>query len=96
MTVYMASLRMHKDTFIASISLANIVASVPLAAFLYSRGIAEPEVIAISIGAMVPMFAGLIAGQMLRGRIDPKLFNRLLQIALIVAGLNFLRGAIAG
>ncbi|NND50577.1 MAG: sulfite exporter TauE/SafE family protein [Rhizobiales bacterium] len=96
MAVYMASLRMHKDAFIASISLANCAASLPLAVFLYFRGIAEPAVIATSIGAMAPMFAGLIAGQRLRGRIDAQLFNRLLQIALIVAGLNFLRGAIVG
>jgi uncharacterized membrane protein YfcA len=93
MAVYMSGLRMPRNTFICSISIANVAGSLPLTLFIYFRGIADLQLLAVSLIATVPMFAGLIAGQRARHLINAHVFYRLLQIVLVIAGINFLRNS---
>ncbi len=58
------------------------------------NGILTGEVAPLSLLASVPAFAGMWAGQRIRGRIDQETFRKVLLITLFVIGLNLIRRAV--
>lgn len=96
MVMYFVSLNLDKDAFIRTVGLVWFCASIPLVLAYWRHGILTPDRAVWSAVGCVPAFAGLAAGQWLRGRIDQALFRRVLLIVLLLIGLNLVRRAIWG
>jgi uncharacterized membrane protein YfcA len=87
---YLMSLKIDRDTFVASISVIYLSAALPLyGAMLWFHRIALTD-IALSAGAMLPMAAGLFLGKMLRKRLAEVVFRKLLLVFLVVLAVLLL------
>ncbi len=94
--VYLVALRLPKDEFVASISLVYFAGTIPLYTALALHGVLRLTELLLASLAAGPVFAGLAAGQWLRGRIDERLFRRALLAVLLLIGLNLVRRGIVG
>jgi uncharacterized protein len=84
------SLKIDRDTFVASISVIYLSAALPLyGAMLWFHRIALTD-IALSGLAMLPMAAGLFLGKMLRQRLAEVVFRKLLLVFLTLIALTLL------
>jgi uncharacterized protein len=87
---YLMSLKIDRDTFVASISVIYLSAALPLyGAMLWFHRIALTD-IALSGLAMLPMAAGLFLGKMLRQRLAEVVFRKLLLVFLTLIALTLL------
>jgi uncharacterized protein len=96
LVMYLMSLRLGKEDFVAAYGLIALCGAIPLALSYAWVGILGWQELWLSILALVPVFAGMWAGERIRHRIDPVLFRKVLLIALIVLGLNLLRRGLFG
>ena len=94
MLMYLVMLRLPKETFIRTVGLIWFAGSIPLIAAYVDNGILTGEVAPLSLLACVPAFAGMWAGQRIRGRIDQETFRKVLLITLFIIGLNLIRRAV--
>lgn len=88
---YMIALRLPRDVFIASTAVAFLCAGIPLAALLLIRGVYDLTLFLLSLGACLPVFGGLLLGEAIRRRVDPKGFRTVVLGALVLIGLDMLR-----
>ena len=87
---YLMSLKLERDTFVASISVIYLSAALPLyGAMLWFHRIAVTD-FALSAVAMLPMAAGLFLGKMLRRRLPEAVFRKLLLVFLTLLALLLL------
>jgi uncharacterized protein len=87
---YLLSLKIDRDTFVASISVIYLSAALPLyGAMLWFHRIALTD-IALSGLAMLPMAAGLLLGKMLRQRLAEVVFRKLLLVFLTLIAVMLL------
>jgi len=91
--MYLAGLRLGKERFVAVIALANVWATIVLAASMARFNLFGGTDFVASLLALVPSFAGLTVGQWLRGYINEDLFRKTLAAVLFVIGLNLVRKA---
>lgn len=89
--MYFVALHLKKDAFIGCISLVYLLTLVPAGFSYVALGVLETGHILPGLATFVPVFAGLAAGQWLRGRIDQDRFRKILLGAMIVIGLNLVR-----
>ncbi|MGQ0663911.1 MAG: sulfite exporter TauE/SafE family protein [Pseudomonadota bacterium] len=94
--IYVGALRLPKDEFVPAISLAFSTGSIALAVGLASYGVAGPAELGLSVVALVPVFAGLWAGQRVRFRLDELWFDRLRLVVYLASGSTFLLRAAGG
>jgi uncharacterized membrane protein YfcA len=91
---YLVALRLHKDEFVATVSLIYLCGSIALYISLWeSRVLTQDEFVA-SLLASLPTLAGVGLGTWLRGRIRQEIFQKLLVVLLFVAGANLIRRAL--
>jgi hypothetical protein len=88
---YMIALRLPRDVFIASTAVAFLCAGIPLAALLFIHGVYDLRLFLLSLGACLPVFAGLRLGEMIRRRTNPQGFRTIVLAALVLIGLDMLR-----
>jgi uncharacterized membrane protein YfcA len=93
--MYLAGLRLGKERFVAVIALANVWATIVLAASMARFNLFGGTDFVASLLALIPSFAGLTVGQWLRGYINEDLFRKTLAAVLLVIGLNLIRKALA-
>lgn len=93
--MYLAGLRLGKERFVAVIALANVWATIVLAASMARFNLFGGTDFVASLLALIPSFAGLTVGQWLRGYINEDLFRKTLAAVLLVIGLNLIRKAFA-
>ncbi len=94
LVIYLVSLKLPKDEFVATASFCNLVASLPLFAALAWHGFLDGETaIASGVGAVIA-WLGVLAGTWSRSRIPQETFRKILLYLLIVVGLNLLRRAV--
>lgn len=93
--IYLAGLKLGKEAMVAAISLANVWATVVLAAALARFELIGGADLAASVLALVPSFAGVLAGTWLRRRINEELFRKTLGAVLVLIGLSLIRKALA-
>lgn len=91
--MYLAGLKFGKERFVAAIALSNVWASLVLATSLERFNLLGGTDLVASLLALIPSFAGLAAGQWLRGRIDEDRFRKVLAVVLFLIGLNLIRKA---
>lgn len=93
--VYLSGLALDKEEMVAAISLANVWATLVLAAAMARFDLIGGADLAASLLALVPAFGGVLLGTWLRGRIDEELFRKTLAAVLFLIGLNLVRRAFA-
>ncbi|MFN7086103.1 MAG: sulfite exporter TauE/SafE family protein [Burkholderiales bacterium] len=92
--MYLAGLKLGKESFVAAISLANVWATVVLAAAMTRYELVSGTDLAASLFALVPSSLGVVLGTRLRHRIDEGLFRKALAAVLFLIGLNLIRKAL--
>ena len=88
---YMIALRLPREAFIASTAASFLCAGLPLTALLFLRGVYDLPLFLLSVAGCLPVFAGLLVGEAIRRRTDPRGFHKLVLGALILIGLDLLR-----
>ncbi len=84
---FMQAIGMDKDELIQALGVFFTVATVALSFNLTSAGLLTSATALPGAVAMVCSFAGMYAGQAVRSRLEPELFRRWFQIAMILLGL---------
>jgi len=96
LVMYLMSLRLSKEAFVASYGLIALCGAIPLAISYTAVGILGWRELWLSILALVPIFLGMWLGERIRHRIDPILFRKILLVILILLGLNLIRRGMFG
>jgi len=92
--LYLAGLKLPKDSFVAAVSLLFFMGSIGLSAGLLSFGITKPDQLLPSAAAAVPVFVGLWIGQLVRRRLDERRFATVLLLVYLASGASFLAKAL--
>ena len=85
------ALKLPKDMFISTIGVFYLFGITPLYATLVATGVIARDEIIGSVLVCIPLYAGLLFGTWLRGRISQSLFQRTLLISLVLISLNLIR-----
>lgn len=96
---YLQALGLQKDALVQALGLSFLVSTLALAASLGGSGALPAPTALASLGAVLPVLAGMALGQVLRSRLAPALFKRAFFIGLIALGLHLVwqhRHALAG
>ena len=88
--MYLASLRLDRDTFVGVISSIYLCCSVTLVIVFGSVGVMSRAQLAESVIACVPLLIGVWVGRRFRGRIDETVFRKLLLVALLGVGVRLI------
>jgi uncharacterized membrane protein YfcA len=91
LVMYLVGIQLSKNDFVKAYGLVALFGSVPLVLSYISVGIVGLREFIISSMALLPVFVGLWAGQVVRNHIDKALFRKVLLVALIVLGTNLIR-----
>lgn len=89
--LYLVSLRLPRDAFVGTVSLFYLIGIVPLYVTLIASGIIARNEAIVSALACAPLFAGIVLGAWLRGRISQTGFQRALLAMIFIVGLNLIR-----
>lgn len=92
--IYLSGLKLGKEAMVAAISLANVWATIVLAAAMAGYDLIGGADLAASLLALVPAFGGVLLGTWLRRYIDEDLFRKTLAVVLFLIGLNLIRKAL--
>ena len=88
--LYLASLRMKKQEFVAAISQYFVAGNIGLTIGLLGFGGATLHDLALSLGALIPTYAGLWLGQRVHARLDESRFSAVLYVLYLATGASFL------
>lgn len=94
--MFLASLGLRKEEFVATISTIYLATGFLLGAMLAGYGVAGGAELLWSALATLPLFAGLAVGQFTRRLVSESLFRKVLMALLVLIGLNLLRKGLAG
>jgi uncharacterized protein len=92
--LYLASLRMKKNEFVAAISQYFVAGNIGLTIGLLGFGGATLRDLAFSAAATLPAYAGMWVGQRIQSRLDERGFAGLLYILYLAMGASFVARAI--
>lgn len=85
---YLQALRLDKDALVQALGLSFTVSTVALAVGLWSHGAFRIGQLGLSTLVLVPAFAGMWLGQIVRSRISRTAFRRCFLALLLVLGLE--------
>lgn len=89
--VYLVSLQLPKDAFVAAVGLAFVAAGLPLWGTLAAEGVLGPQELLLSAVFVLPVMLGVLFGQRLRQRVPQQSFRRILLGVLVLIGLSLVR-----
>jgi uncharacterized membrane protein YfcA len=89
--IYFQALGLAKDVFVQAIGIQFLITGSFLAIALAGERGLNAETLPASVLALVPAFAGMWAGQMVRDRVSEDRFRTWLFVLLLVIGLNLIR-----
>lgn len=87
---YVMALHLPPDATVQVVNLAVTIATTILAIGLLQTGIMTPELLGLSVAAIVPALIGVELGNRARGRIPAAQFRRIVLVALSVVGAMLL------
>ena len=93
--MHLISLKLPKDEFVGAVGLAYFVGIVPMILALAAFGRFGRAEALWGAAALIPVLAGMVLGEWLRGRVSETLFRRLLMVLLLLSGLNLIRQSLA-
>ncbi len=88
--IYLVSLHLSKDMFVSAIGFLYLSAVVPWVAGLFLFGVMDSRTLILSVAATVPIVAGMVVGQRVRGRISEQRFRAFVLLVLLAAGCMML------
>ncbi len=88
--LYLASLRLKKNEFVAAVSQFFVAGNIGLTIGLFSFGGAGLNELMLSAAATVPTLAGLWLGQRVHARLDESRFSAVLYVVYLATGASFL------
>ena len=91
--VYLATLKLQKDIFTATVAMLFLFGGGALAVFLAQVGVMTANDMLMSCIALIPASLGILWGQKIRARISQTTFDRALSITLLVMGVSLLMKA---
>ena len=92
--IYFQALGLDRETFLRSVSLAFFLTALPWGGTLIAEGALTVTAAAIGTAALLPSFAGMWLGQLLRARMSQEAFSKGVFGFLILIGANLIRRAI--
>ncbi len=92
--IYFVALKLDKSMWLRSIGLTYALCGLPLLVGYGLNGILNASTTVLSLIACLPAFLGTWIGLRLQRRVSPTAFQKIVLIALFLAGLNFLRRAL--
>jgi uncharacterized membrane protein YfcA len=92
--VFLVALRLPKDVFVGTIGALYLLGIVALALALGAFHVIGRLELLTSAVATLPLFLGVLLGQLLRGRLDQEKFRKGLLAMLLLTGLALIRRAI--
>lgn len=92
--MYLAGLKLGKESFVAAISLSNVWATVVLAIAMAQFDLLGGADLAASLLALIPSSLGVLLGTWLRRHINEETFLKMLAVVLFLIGLNLIRRAV--
>jgi uncharacterized membrane protein YfcA len=91
--MFLIALRLPKDEFVGTIATFYLSAAVPLTLALGAFGVMGTRELIASTLATLPLFIGVLGGQLLRTRLNQEAFRKGLLAMLLVAGLVLIKRA---
>lgn len=92
---YLGALRLERDALVQAMGLSFALSSFVLGLVLASRSATALGQVAGSVLAVVPAFAGMWIGQIIRGWITPARFRQALFISLFILGAHLIWRGVA-
>jgi len=92
--IYFVALKLDKSMWLRSIGLTYSLCGLPLLVGYGLNGILNGPTTVLSLLSCLPAFLGTWIGFKLQRRVSPDTFQKIVLIALFLAGLNFLRRAL--
>ncbi len=96
LAMYLLALKLPKATFAFTVSAMFATMGVLRLFTLIGLGQVTPATVGLSLALCVPAAAGIRAGFWLQGRIDQKVFNRLVLGILLLTGVELIQRGLAG
>ena len=93
--MHLISLRLPKDEFVGAVGLAYFVGIVPMILALAAFGRFGGTEAMWGAAALLPVLAGMVLGERLRGRVSETIFRRFIFVLLLLSGLNLIRQSLA-
>ena len=87
--IYLLTLRMARDEFIATVSLLYFIGALLFTVSLVIVGAFGPTQALNSTLAVIPVFGGMFAGQAIGRRLDQRGFERVLDLLYVLTALTF-------
>jgi uncharacterized membrane protein YfcA len=95
LTAYTIALGLRSNEFAKHISILSLAAGATLLVALGGAGAMSWADVAVSAGALVPVYIGMLIGRWLRRHCPPGLFRALVLAALVIGGLQMIRAALS-
>jgi len=92
---YMIGLGLRPNEFVKHISILFLAAGAALLVALGRAGAMSWADVAVSAGALVPIYLGMLIGRWLRRHCPPGLFRALVLAALAIGGLQMIQAALS-
>jgi uncharacterized protein len=92
--VYLASLRLQKDVFTATVAVLFLTGGLVLAGSLAQVGVMNVNDLLMAGFACLPAFLGIFWGQKIRARINQAQFEKALTVTMFIMGLSLLYKAL--
>jgi uncharacterized membrane protein YfcA len=92
---YMIGLGLRPNEFVKHISILFLAAGATLLLALGGAGAMSWADVAVSTGALVPIYIGMLVGRWLRRHCPPSLFRAVVLAVLAIGGLQMIRAALS-
>lgn len=86
-TLYIQSLAMPRDMFVQALGIAFVIVSLMLSGAMLQRAILTPELVVMTIGAVIPCAIGMLVGQRLRHYLTEEQFTRVVLVVILLTGI---------
>lgn len=88
--IFLASIGLDRERFVGCITTIYLCAGLAMLTSLAGVGVMQRDELVSSSLATLPLFAGMLAGERLRRRLDEGLFRRIMVLVLMLAGVRLL------
>lgn len=85
---YLAALGLSRDALVQSLGLSFTVSTAALGVGLLGARVLDLWLVGVSVAALLPTFAGVVAGQWLRGRVSAETFRLGFLVGLLLLGAH--------
>lgn len=85
-TLYVQSLGLARDQFVQALGIVFVTISSVMMGALAQRAMLSPEMVVLSVGALLPTILGMVLGQNLRRFLTEEQFTRVVLVVIMIAG----------